>query len=158
MSYVSSSTGMPLEVLLMKFGQNYSASRGALLLFWRVVGIWRDEMASDYLNPTFESWLSEEIAAGRVSAPGFSDPVLRKAWLNCSWAGAPMPNIDPKRTADADRTYTEMGATTLDRVSRDLNGSSGKANRAKLAREFKELPRAPWLENMESTGNKPDEE
>ena len=37
MSYISASTGMPNEVLLMKFGQNYSASRGALLLFWRIV-------------------------------------------------------------------------------------------------------------------------
>lgn len=144
MSYVSASNGMPLEVLLMKFGQNYSASRGALLLFWRVVGIWRNEMESDFLNPTFESWLSEEIAAGRIQAPGFSDPILRQAWLDNRWIGAPMPNIDPMRTAKADMSYAEMGATTLDRIARDHNGSDGASNRRKLAKEFKELSIAKW--------------
>ena len=34
---LSSATGMPVEVLLMKFSENFSASRGALLLFWNVV-------------------------------------------------------------------------------------------------------------------------
>ena len=143
--YLSASSGMPLEVLLMKFSANYSASRGALMLFWRVVQIWRAEMASDYLNPTYESWLSEEIAAGRVSAPGWSDPRLKQAWLTNSWIGSPMPNIDPKRTADADRTYIELGAQTLDRTARNLNGSSGASNRAKLIREYAGLPLAPWV-------------
>lgn len=142
--YLSASMGMPLEVLLMKFNANYSASRGALILFWRVVQIWRAEMAADYLNPTYEAWLSEEIAAGRVVAPGWSDPRLKQAWLTNSWIGSPMPNIDPKRTADADRTYLELGAQTLDRVARNLNGSSGASNRAKLTREYAGLPLPPW--------------
>lgn len=143
-SYLAASTGMPLEVMLMKFNENYSASRAALILFWRVVQMWREEMASDYLNPVYEMWLAEEIAAGRIVAPGWSDPRLRAAWLNNRWIGSPMPNIDPKRTADSDQKYVEMGAQTLDRVSRSLNGSSGKANRAKLKREFKELPESPF--------------
>jgi len=143
-SYLSASAGMPVEVLLMKFNQNYSASRAALILFWSVAKIWREEMAADFMNPIYESWLSEEIASGRISAPGWSDPRLKQAWLNNRWIGAPMPNIDPMRTARADKEYVEMGAQTLDRVSRNLNGSSGKSNRAKLTREFSELPEAPW--------------
>lgn len=143
-SYLSAANSMPLEVLLMKFNQNYSASRGALILFWRVAQIWRDEMAADYLDPVYESWLSEEIAAGRIKAPGWSDPRLRQAWLNNNWIGAPMPNIDPKKTFEADKGYVEMGAQTLDRVARNFNGSSGKMNRSKIAREFKELPESPF--------------
>ncbi len=146
-SYLSASLSMPLEVLLMKFNQNYSASRGSLILFWRVAQIWREEMASDYLNPIYEMWLAGEIAAGRISAPGWSDSRLKAAWLNNRWIGSPMPNIDPKRTADADKTYVEMGAQTLDRVAKNLNGSSGKTNRAKLTREYEELPAAPWGKN-----------
>ena len=141
----------------MKFGQNYSASRGALILFWGVVGIFREEMATDFLNEVYEAWLSEEIAAGRVNAAGFNDPVLKKAWLNCKWIGSPMPNIDPKRTADADKTYVEMGATNLDRVARNLNGSSGKANRQKLVRQYEELPTAPWNGVPETENNEEDE-
>lgn len=143
-SYLSAAMGMPLEVLLMKFNQNYSASRGALILFWRVAQIWREEMNADFNNPIYEAWLDGEIAAGRVSAPGWSDPVLKAAWLNCRWIGSPMPNIDPMKTATSDRMYAEMGSTNLDRIARDLNGSSGKANRAKIARQFAEIPPSPW--------------
>ncbi len=143
-AYLAASLSIPIEVVLMRFNQNYSASRASLILFWRTAKIWQDEMAADVLNPTYEAWLSGEIALGRIQAPGWSDPVMRAAWLHCNWIGAPMPNIDPKRTADADRAYVEMGAQTLDRVARDYNGSDGTANRAKLAREFDELPSSPW--------------
>jgi lambda family phage portal protein len=150
---LSASMSIPPEVLFMKFGQNYSASRAALIMFWRVATIWRDELASDFLNPVYEAWLTGEIAAGRISAPGWNNPVMRAAWLSNNWIGAPMPNIDPARQAEADRNYAEIGATTLDRVSRNLNGSSGAANRQKLAREFEELPSpAPWKQK-EVVGN-----
>jgi lambda family phage portal protein len=142
--YLGASIGMPGEVLSMKFGENYSASRGTLLLFWQVANIWRNEMISDFLAPVFEEWLVGEIAAGRVTAPGWSDPTLRQAWLHHTWYGAPMPNIDPLRTAKADETYIGLGAQTLDRVARDHNGSDGAFNRAKLRREIPELPQMPW--------------
>lgn len=143
-SHLSASFSIPIEVLLMKFGENYSASRGALLLFWQVAQIWQKEVASDFLNPVYEMWLAGEIAAGRVIAPGWSDPRLRAAWLSNNWIGVPMPNIDPMKTARADQVYAEMGAQTLDKVARNLNGSDGRRNRAKLTREFEELPESPF--------------
>jgi lambda family phage portal protein len=135
---------MPIEVLQMKFGQNYSASRATLLLFWRVAQIWRDEIAADFLNPVYEMWLSGEIAAGRVSAPGWSDPRLRAAWLRNNWIGAPIPDIDPAASAKAAKLNLEMGATTLDRRARELNGSDGETNRRQLAGELETLPTVPW--------------
>jgi lambda family phage portal protein len=143
-SHLSAMNGLPIEVLKMKFGQNYSASRATLLLFWRVAQIDRDNLAADFLNIVYEAWLGEEIAAGRIAAPGWQDPRMRQAWVANTWIGAPMPNIDPMRTAKADKEYVEMGAQTLDRVARNLNGSSGQMNRQKLAREYEELPEAPW--------------
>ena len=154
-SYLTAASGMPIEVLLMKFGSNYSASRASLILFWRIAQVWREEMAADYLNPVYFMWLSEEIAAGRIIAPGFSDPRMRAAWLNNRWIGSPMPNIDPMRTASADKLYAELGAHDLDRISRNLNGSDGSANRAKLARQYEELPNAPW--NKKEMPEDPDE-
>jgi lambda family phage portal protein len=146
-AYLAAGVGIPIEMVLMRFNANYSASRGALVVFWRNCILWREEMASDYLGPVYEMWLAGEIAAGRVSCPGFADPVLRQAWLAARWVGLPMPNIDPNSTAKADQLYVEMGAQTLDDVARNLNGSSGKSNRAKLAREYAELRAAgktPW--------------
>lgn len=146
-AYLAASMSMPIEVLLMRFNSNYSASRASLIMFWRVAQIWREEMAADFLNPVYEMWLSEEIAAGRISAPGWSDPIMKAAWLNNRWIGSPMPNIDPMRTAKADQAYVTMGAQTLDRVARNLNGSSGSANRTKLKREYGELPPSPFQNN-----------
>lgn len=144
-AYLAASLSIPIEVVLMRFSNNYSASRASLILFWRITRIWQAEMAADLLNPTYEAWLEGEIAAGRITAPGWSDPRMRAAWVSCNWVGAPMPNIDPKRTADADKSYVEMGAQTLDKVSRDLNGSDGRTNRAKLRRELGELTSPPWM-------------
>jgi len=143
-SHLSASFSMPIEVLLMKFNSNYSASRGALLLFWKVAEIWRSEQVSDFLDPIYTMWMSEEIARGTISAPGWSNPVLRSAWLNSRWIGPAMPNIDPLKTMAADKGYIELGATTQDRVARDHNGSSGKTNRAINTRTFKETPESPW--------------
>jgi lambda family phage portal protein len=158
-SHLAASRSIPIEVLLMKFNQNYSASRASLILFWRVAQIWRDELAADFLNPIYEMWLTGEIASGRVSAPGWSDPRLRAAWLCNTWYGAPMPNIDPQRTAEANKTMIEIGAQTLDRTAREHNGSSGKANRARLAKELGELSPVPWSKSSESnTSSKSDED
>ncbi len=147
-SYLSASCSMPLEIVLMKFNENYSASRAALILFYRVGKIWDNEMSTDCLDPTVEMWACGEIAAGRIVAPGWHDPRLRAAWLKNNWIGEPMPNIDPQKTAKADEMYVGLGAQTLDVVARNLNGSSGKANRAKLKKEFEELPTSPFNSNV----------
>lgn len=149
--YLCASLGMSTEVALMKFNANYSASRGALILFWRVAQIWRDEMIADFLDPVYEMWLSEEIAAGRIQCPGWSDPRLRAAWLCCEWSGSTMPNIDPEKDANAHKEYVALAAETLDDVSLGYNGSSGKSNRAKLARQLTELPIPPWGDNKTQT-------
>lgn len=143
-SHLSASLSIPLEIVLMKFNQNYSASRAALILFWRVARIWQGEMTSDWLDVLYEVWLSEEIAAGRVSCPGFSAPDLRQAWLCATWRGQPMPNIDPAKTAEADKMYLEMGAQTFDDVAANFNGSDFTANVVANEDSVEKLPMMPW--------------
>jgi lambda family phage portal protein len=141
---LSSASGMPVEVLSMKFGQNYSASRATLVLFWRIVQMWRDEMAADCLNPIFEMWLSEEIASGRISAPGWNDPILYAAWFNCQWIGSPLPSIDPGKESKARKDNLEMNITNGERESRNLNGSSLKDNISKNKKSFPVMPIPSW--------------
>jgi capsid protein len=143
-SHLSAASSMPIEVLLMKFGQNYSASRGALVLFWRVATIWRRAMESDFLIPVYESWLGGEIAAGRVSAPGWQDARLRQAWLQVDWIGAPMPHIDPLREGKGKEIMVKLGAVDLDRLAQEYNGSDGTINRAKLKRQVPDLTVLPY--------------
>lgn len=138
---LSASSGMPYEMLMMLFRQNFSASRAALIVFWRIVQIWRSEIESDFLNPIYAMWLSEEIAAGRSQCPGWLDPRMRAAWLSCNWIGDAVPDIDPSKTSKARAINIDYGLTTIDREAQMLNRSSGKRNRRKLKKEFKELPK-----------------
>lgn len=143
-AYLSASMGMPFEALLMRFGQNYSASRAAIILLWNNLIMWRKDQVSQIFHPVFEAWAAEEVAAGRISLPGFSDVRLRAAWLSGAWHGEAMPNIDPLKQAMAAKLNLEMGATHLDAVAQELNGSDGRTNRAKLTRQLEELPDVPW--------------
>ncbi len=156
--HLAASLSIPIEVVLMRFEQNYSASRAALILFWRVVVRYRKEMESDLLNPIFEVWLSEEIAAGRVQAPGWMNPILRAAWLNANWIGAPLPSIDPAKTAKADEIYINLGAQTHSQLARNYNGSDFSTNAQTLKRERKELPPSLFNKSSASEPEDPEEE
>lgn len=148
---LAASCNIPPELVTLKFSSNYSASRAALILFWRTACIERDEEASDFYNPVFRAWLSGEVAAGRIVAAGWSDPRMRAAWCQTTWNGPPMPNIDPAKTAKADKDYVELGAQTLDAVARNYNGSSGAANRAKNRRQLAQLTPVPWASSRATT-------
>jgi lambda family phage portal protein len=148
-SYIAAALGQSVETVLMKFSNNYSASRATLILCWRIALQRRYNLACYHLDPIYEMWLSEEIAAGRVSAPGWQDPRIRAAWLRHRFQGSLLPQIDPVKTMQASKMAAELGATTLEDVAMEYNGSSGKANRAKLAMEFSELPDPPWSKTTE---------
>jgi hypothetical protein len=125
---LSACSGVPLEVVHMKFGNNFSASRATLLLFQRIVEIAREEMVADFLAPLQEMWMSGEIAAGRISAPGWNDPRLRAAWMKSTWRGAPVPDIDPGKLAKAYREHIEMGTDSAERISQIHSGKSAADN------------------------------
>jgi len=137
---ISATRGMPLDVLKISFNTSYSSSRAALLVFEEILKMKRQDFDADLETPMYEMWLACEIAAGRISCPGWNDPLLHEAWLAHKLNGAPMPNIDPSKTAAADMSYLQMGAQTPDDVARNFNGSSFQHN---LARNKKYAPALP---------------
>jgi len=151
--YIAASMKVPLEVVLMKFGNNYSASRGTLLLFYRHVCQEREEMAADFLDPIVEMWAAEEIAAGRITLPGWSDPRMRAAWLRCNWVGALAPDIDPFKTSKAQRLDIETGLTNIEREARNKNGSNAAANIQKNMELYTQFSvPAPWTVSAQGPG------
>lgn len=143
-SYLAAASGQSIETVLMKFGANYSASRATLILVWRIARIFQHELISDFLDPAKRAWAEVEIASGRMSAPGWKNPIIRAAWLDGQWIGAPMPEINPHDQAKANALNAAMGATDLDRIALENNGSDGASNREKLARQVTELPVMPF--------------
>lgn len=139
---LSASLGIPIGVLDMAFSSNYSASRGELLLFWNRVRRLRAELASDFLDLVYYSWLNEERRARRIDLPGWSVPVIRAAWLNCDWVGISPPAIDPLKEANAAKTRVSEGHSTRTYESRQYNGSEFSENAERLEDENQKLAQA----------------
>lgn len=109
---------LPYEVLVMHFQSSYSAARGALLLAWRLFRSRRDWLVTTLCQPVYELWLEEEVAAGRIAAPGFfADPVVRAAWCAGQWIGDGPGSIDPGKEVAAAQSRVDMGISTLDAES-----------------------------------------
>ena len=141
---LAAAEGIPLEVVHMKFQNNFSASRATLLLFQRIVEIEREDMVTDFNSPVYKMWLSEEIAAGRIMAPGWSDPRLQAAWLKATWRGAPVPDIDPAKLAKARRDNIDMGITSAERESQQHSGKSAADNIAENNLTYQEYEKPPF--------------
>lgn len=152
-SYLAAASGQSIETVLMKFGENYSASRATLILVWRIARIFQQEIVSDGLDPWKQAWAEAEIASGRMQAPGWNVPIMRAAWLDGRWIGAPMPEINPYDQAKANALNASMGATDLDRIALENNGSDGASNRENLTRQVKDLPIMPFNTKSERKDN-----
>lgn len=149
--YCSGALGYPIEVILMAFNSNYSASRAALLEAWRTGRIAQADLKADLMNVWWEMWLSEEIAAGRTQAPGWNDPRLKQAWMRYRLQGAPLPSISPRDDVGAFETELKLGVTTQERVARARNGSDALQNILTNQKMFPLTPPVPWED-------KPDDE
>jgi lambda family phage portal protein len=140
---ISSSLGIPIEVLDLIFGSNFSASRASLILFWNVVEYWRSEMSYMFLNKIYKEWFTGEVQAQRIKAPGFFDSLTTKqAWLNSSWVGISKPSIDPMKESRAVNQRIKDGLTTRERAAREYNGSSFDENVERLKGENESLTNA----------------
>lgn len=127
---------MPRDVLLKEFGQSYSASRAALLEFWKSVRMRREWLTWGFCHPIYEEFLAEAVAIGRIEAPGyFDDPILRRAYSGAEWHGPTQGQLDPLKEANAAEKRLELGLSTREREAAEMNGSDWEANLQQLRRE-----------------------
>lgn len=135
-TYISAALDIPVEVLKMTFGQNFSASRASLILYWETVEDWRAKTVSQFLQPVYNAWFDEEVQSGRIKAPGYGDsPALTAAWTTTDWIGNSVPSIDPTKEAEADNIRLQQGATTHERIAMKYNGSDFRDNVERLKKE-----------------------
>jgi len=134
---IGSALEIPFEVLTNHFQSSYSAARAALMSFWRFVLKERDFLVTSFCQPCWEWAITEAVATGVLSAPGFfDDPVIRAAWMGCDWIGPGMPAIDPLKEAAAAEAWNALGIWSL----QDISAQQGKdfdRTHAQLVREKK---------------------
>lgn len=127
---------IPFEILQKHFQSSYSASRAALVEFWKFTRGRRQFLIGGLCQPAYADVLSESVARGLIEAPGFFDSeLMRRAWLGASWTGDPMPQLDPLKEVAAAKMRIDIGVSTIDRESMELNGSTFEENHQQRAKE-----------------------
>lgn len=133
----------PADLLMMSFSSSYSASRAALLEAWKAYRMRREWLADDFCRPVFELWLTEAVALGRISAPGFlTDPIIRQAYLRSEWIGPSQGQLDPVKEVQAATMAIASGLSTGEAEATKLNGSDFRSNVDRLAVENELLIKA----------------
>jgi lambda family phage portal protein len=135
--------GIPSELLLKQFNASYSASKAALLdawIYFRTVRTW---LSRSFCQPVYEMWLTEAVAIGRVSAPGFfADPLMRWAYTRANWHGDSMGSINPKDEVAAYAEAIERGLMSHERAEWELFGTDWNETFATKKTEREQLKKA----------------
>lgn len=116
---------LPFEILIKHFTSSYSASRAAMIEAWAYFNRRRAWLVTMLCQPVYEAVITEAVARGRLSAPGFfADPLVRKAWLGTLWIGDAPGQIDPLKEANAaDKRLNVLRITTHDEECAAYNGT-----------------------------------
>ena len=133
---IGAAIGLPFEVLLKHFTASYSASRAALLEVWRFFRQRRAFLALTFCDPVFEAWLELAVANGAISAPGFfSDPVIRRAYLQCEWIADGPGHVDPVKEVQYSVEKIKNRLSSRTREAMRLDGAVWREVEQELARE-----------------------
>jgi lambda family phage portal protein len=140
--------GLPFEVLVKHFTASYSAARAALLEAWKFYTWRRQWLAAGFCQPSYEAWMDEAVAIGRVAAPGyFADPGLRRAYLGAEWIGDAAGSVDPLKEVNAAQARVDMGVSSLAKETMELTGQVWEEVHAQQVRE-KQMRQRDGLEGV----------
>jgi len=124
MKLIGMALGIPYEILINHFSSSYSASRAAMLEFYKHCVNCRDGFAEAFTQPIYESFLTEAIYKGRINAPGFlSDPFKRLAYSGAYWIGPAQGQIDEVKEVEAANKRVLYGFSTRDAEAQKLTGT-----------------------------------
>lgn len=127
---------IPYEILIMSFNSNYSASRAAILEFFKTIKMYRVWFVADFCQPIYEEWLSEAVAKGRIKAPGFfTDPMRKYAYCTAEWSGPSVGQLDPIKEVQAADLRVQGGYSTREKEARELTGTDFYKNIKQRKRE-----------------------
>ena len=136
---LASSVNIPISVIDKQFKNNYSASRGELILAWYEIEKYRfnQSMTNDLV---YRMWLWGEIQQGKIQAPGFfEDEEIQYAWSNAKWIGNQRPDIDPLRSVKAHVMEQNRGYKTGKQITAERGGGDYDENLVRVAGELKKV-------------------
>ncbi len=134
---IGAGLGIPYDVLVKEYNSSYSSARAALLDAWEEFRMRRKWLVRSFCQPTYEVWLCEAVARGRIKAPGFfNDPLIREAWSGARWIGPVQGSLDPLKEAKAAVIKINQAITTSEQATMEDSGGDWRANVAKRGEEI----------------------
>ena len=145
---ISASLGTPVEILEKKFSTSYSASRAALIEWWRTVETDRRTFGTRFCTEVYREWLNNMASKEDNVLEGWNYPdsykrnICRAAYSRSRWIGPPRGIIDPLKEAKGyeiaeDRAWTTAQQIALNTYDTDFHDN---AERRKAEREANAPP------------------
>ncbi len=145
------------EVLLKKFSNNFSSSKGALNETWKSFKMYRKWFIDDFCQEVYVLWFNEAVSKGRINAPGYFDNILvKKAYTNATWNGPAQGHLNPVQEVTAAILKIQNGLSTHEDECTSMNGSDYEDNIRTLKTENILLAeaRAGNMERRDKDGSK----
>lgn len=141
MRNIAAVLGLSYEEFSRDFSDtNYSSARAAMGNTQKFFNGRKKAVADAFATMIFTLWLEEEMNAGNIPFPpgktldSFYDPVLREAYISCSWIGASRGQIDELKETQAAIMRIKSGLSTYEQEC------------ATLGRDFRKVFRQRWRE------------
>jgi len=156
--FIGSALGVPWEILLKVFLNNYSASRASLLEFWKRVVVLRQMMVNQFCHPVYKAFFMEAVARrifNFVNANRFfDDPRVFKAWTRVGWIGSAPGSIDPLKETMASELKIKIGTSNQERECLEHNQSDWRDVNVQrgVEKEFAEEHNLPYPGSIDMKG------
>lgn len=130
MKYNYASGGVPLEVALMQFSNNFSASRAALKMFEVILMNNRQfTIIDNFYQIIYEQHFELECLKGNIHAPKYlelknDEGYLDNAYTKARFVGVKIPHIDEVKEVNAVLSKLKGGLTTFEQALADLGITS----------------------------------
>ena len=161
MKYDYASMGLPFEVVLMVFQNNFSASRASLKMFEAILKFTRKYLCIDgFYKLSYEQFFDLEVLKGNLEAPkyielrnkpGYAD----NAYLLAKFEGMPIPHIDPVKEVNAVVTKLKNGLVDFEGALQELGS---KTNFETLYKSYSEQIKKLHESGISLQGITPDNE
>lgn len=133
---------VPPEILMLSFSNNYSASQAAINEFKIYINRVWSEWGESFCAPIYQEWLTAEVLAQKIEAPGLLDALrdagqydTRAAWFQTDWYGSIKPSTDMLKSAKGSQLLVANAWSTNAREARVSTGTKFSRNAARLKRE-----------------------
>ena len=154
------SHNIPPEILMMEFGNNYSASRQANNEFEVYLSDFVKSFSLAVNKPIYESWITQMALTGQLELPGFvrayGNPEawrIVNGWMQCVWTGLNRPSVDRNKEANASQTLLDNGLTTYDIEARRHSGLSFAQVMQTLKRERELMAKTDFVPHVLENNN-----